>query len=54
MKLLIKKIFAYIKILIPFTKITIKNIKEVIKGIKKETAKESEANAIQTESKKGK
>ena len=35
MKLFIRKVIAWIKILIPFTKITIKNIKEVIKAINK-------------------
>lgn len=34
--LFIKKLWAYIKIIIPFTKITIKNIKEVVEVIKKE------------------
>lgn len=38
-KLLVKKVWAYIKILIPFTKITISNIKEVVKAIKVEHAK---------------
>ncbi len=37
--LLCKKIWAYIKIIIPFTKITIKNIADVIAEIKKEQAK---------------
>ncbi len=36
MKQTLKKIWAYIKILIPFTQITIKNIKMVIEELKKE------------------